>query len=148
MQGFTLLDEAYNHDVMGTLLAAGRYMSVEFSSDELLAVLNNIADITTERYAAYQCIYSYNVSSMFTDVRNNSVVVTLVEYNEHMVEGFRRYVYDSPALELRQGDRLDLGGGQGSATIAIVMVIGTIIIAAGIISAIRKRKRNHGTRYL
>jgi len=46
----------------------------------------------------------------------NKVVVNIVEYNDRMVDGFRRYVYDSPLIVFQQGGRIDLGGGHGNAT--------------------------------
>ena len=111
------LEDAYSHDTIGTLLEAGlRYELVEISHDELLAISDKISAITAERYLVYQCVYSYNLSFISTDIRNNWVVVALVEYNEHMIEGFKRYVYDSPVLMFRQGDRFCLGEGQGNAT--------------------------------
>ena len=110
------LEEAYNHDTLSILLETGlRYRYVDVSYDELAATVSDISTITFERYTLYGCIYSYNVSTIFTDMRNNRVVVTLIEYNDHMIEGFRRYVYDSPILVLRQGDRLYING-QGNAT--------------------------------
>jgi len=120
------LEEAYNHDTIGTFLEDGlRYRHVEVSYAELREAVFEISALTAERYTAYQCIYSYNVSSIFTDMFNNRVVVTLVEYNEHMIEGFRRYVYDSPILILRQGDRISLGG-YGNATFCYSDVDGSL----------------------
>jgi len=110
------LEEAYSHNVIGALLETGlRYRFVMYSYTELRITQFEISGIIGERFWAYQCIYSNNVSFIGADVLNNGVVVFLSEYNEQMINGFRRYVYDSSMLILRQG-RIDLGGGQGNAT--------------------------------
>jgi len=131
------LEEAYNHDVIGPLLKAGlRYRLVEFSFNELLRTSFEISGITGDRYTAYRCIYSSHVTFIFPDIFNNNVVVVLAGYNEQMIEGFRRYVFDSPMLTLRVGGQLGWGGGQGMRHIATMMWIGIIIAAIGIIIAI------------
>ena len=109
------LDEAREHDAIGVLLEEGlRYRIVDYSYTELRATQRAIDAIIGERFNASRsarCIYSHNVSSISAQVLINRVVVTLVEYNENMIAGFRRYVYDSPALIFRQGDHILLGGG-------------------------------------
>jgi len=133
-------EEAYNHDTVGALLGAGlRYELVEFSYDELLAVAHEISSITLQRYTAYGCRYSYNVTLIFPDIRNNNVTVRIVEYNEDMIEGFRRYIYDAPILVLQQSGRITLGGGQGSVPLTVMMWTGILIIVIGIATVIIKK---------
>ena len=111
------LEYAHNHDTIGTLLDAGlRYRYVEYSFEELQSIADNIADIATRRYTDEQCVYSYNVTLIFTDIFINRVVVYIVEYNDRMIEGFRRYISDSPTVVLQQSGRISIGGGSGNTT--------------------------------
>jgi len=99
------LEQAYNHEVIGDLLKAGeRYRLVEYSFVELFAVQDAINEIAFGQRD--WCMYSYNLAFVSAWVLTNRVVVSLVEYNEDMVAGFRRYVYDSPMLIFEQGDRI------------------------------------------
>jgi len=133
-------EEAYGHDTVGALLDEGlRYRLVDVSYDELLETLHAISAITATRYINYRCVYSYNMGSLFTDMMMNKVVVGLVEYNERMVDGFRRYVYDSPVIVIQQGGRSNLGGGHGGATFLIAIMIGAVILIIGMIVVIIKK---------
>ncbi|MCL2378648.1 MAG: S1 family peptidase [Defluviitaleaceae bacterium] len=117
------LECAYSHDTIGMLLHAGvNYRLVEFSHSDLFAVQETINEIISERFVVLDerhlrddwCIYANNVPFFFVNVMSNNVMVHLIEYNEDMIAGFRRYVYDSPMLAFGQGAWFTIGGGEQS----------------------------------
>jgi len=111
------LEYAHNHDTIGSLLDAGlRYRYVEYSFEELLSITDEIASTSSRRNDEQQCIYSYNVTLVFPDIFLNRVVVYIVEYNNQMIEGFKRYISDSPAVVLQQSGRITMGGDSENTT--------------------------------
>jgi len=107
------LENAYRHDVIGSLLENGaRYVLVDYSHADLLEVLGAVNDVVYEQRAVLRsnCIYSLNVSAISIDPRMNRVVVGIVEYNYSMISGFRRHLYDSPMLVFEQMGVIELGG--------------------------------------
>ena len=111
----------------------------------MAAVLYEISARAYERFAVYQCIFAYNLTLVAVDSFDNKVVVGIAQYNERMIEGFRRYVLDSPVLVFRQMGPFDLGGGQGSLVYGILILIGVVLVAVWIAVAImRRRTRRRG----
>ena len=103
------LDEAYRHDSMDMIFGSDiRHRLVEFSYAELLAVHEAIA-CNIHLLSLSGCVYSMNVSSGGVSSRANRVIIGLIEYNEDMIAGFRKHVYDSPMLifEQRNPIRID-----------------------------------------
>jgi len=117
----SMLNEAYSHDVIGVLLDDGvRYRVVDFSYGDLLSSTDVISATITERYTNERCIYSYNVSLIGPSALTNRIDIHLVIYDEDMIAGFRRYIYDSPALVFRQGNRISIVNYQGGATFCYI----------------------------
>lgn len=109
---------ALEHEGGALLIEAGvSYRFVEFSYAELLATSERIMDIRLERAVLSDdiCVYASNVTGTGIRTDLNMITVFLLEYNDDMIAGFKRYVYDSPMLMFRQLDFvLDLSGGQHS----------------------------------
>jgi len=104
------LERAYSHEAIGYLLGVGvNYRVVEFSNTELSEISDEIFDIVREK-ARNGCIYALNVSGVGTRVDIGAATIHLVEYNAHMIAGFRKYVYDSPLIVFEQLDRIIIEG--------------------------------------
>jgi len=144
------LEQARNHDSIGLLLEAGiQYMLVEFSYAELLeaqvAMWENSCD---ERIDAGRrrnrccnwCVHRSNMTWGYVCAANNRVVVGLYRYNEAMIAGFRRYVYDSPMIMFVQGNWMCLGGGSGSILPAGIGAVVLLAIVIGVAIVIKRRR--------
>jgi len=115
------LETAMAYDSGCPLLTEGiNYRFVEFSYAELHAAQHAVWDVRSERFVGLRelpmridelCIYSNNVSGSGIFTMRNRIVVGLVEYNEDMIAGFRRYVYDSPMIEFEHMGWIYLSGG-------------------------------------
>jgi len=135
------LEQAYRHDVIGSLLEDGaRYVLVEYSHTELLEVHRTVSDIIFEQRVILRsdCVYSNNVSSTSIDPLMNRVIIGIVEYNYDMISGFRRHLYDSPLMAFEQMDIMDLGGGYGSYNFVMIVLVGFLIMMIGVIIIMRK----------
>ena len=134
------LEEALNHDIIGPILTDGaQHVLVEYSYAELRELQRIVFDIISERRTSggrRNCRYAYNVSLGVVDIRYNRVTIGIVRYNEAMIAGFRRYVYDSPMIMFEQSGRISHGGGYGRFTfglmaltmLSIVVIVITVIV--------------------
>jgi len=128
--------------IIGLLLAATMVIALgfnvyatEFSLADLYATQAAINEIIEERFVPLVerrghdawCVYANNFSSSTVCEESGRVIVSLVEYNEDMIAGFRAYVYDSPMVVFIPGDGY-ASEGQRTANATIV----AIIILAGI----------------
>ena len=92
--------------------------SVEYSYADLYALQDTISDIIREGLVIISerplrddwCIYLNNAIFASANIMINRVVIRLYEYNEDMIAGFRRYVYDSPMLVFEHGPQIVWGG--------------------------------------
>ena len=129
-------EQAHRHDLIGPLLEAGaRYRHAEFSYAELLATQEAIWNSHESRYRLYGCIYAQNISGGYIAPHVNRVVIGIIDYNERMIAGFRRYVYDSPMVLFQQMGPFHLNG-RGSMPFATVILTGFLLITIGIATII------------
>jgi len=147
------LEEARAHVSIGPLLEAGvQYKLVEFSLAELFAEQSVVREARRERIVPTNqqrwwrlnwCRYANNATFEDICAANNRVAVRLHIYNDAMVAGFRRYVYDSPMIMFEQGSWICLGGGQGTIMFAVIgaAVLPAIAAAAVIVIVIKRRRR-------
>ena len=128
------LEQARNHVSIGRLLEAGvQYRLVEFSFAELLATQNRMWNV--ERHG---CRYMSNVTHGFPCATRNRAVIGLYRYNDAMIAGFRRYVYDSPMIAFEQGSWISLNG-QGSIWPMLAMVSSVFAIIAMFAILVKRR---------
>ena len=117
----------YSHEVLGFLLESDSrseigisYRFVTYSFAELDARAKGILDIVMERRSSERdgnpCIYALNVSGTGIRTDLNKVHVHLIEYNEEMITGFRKHVYDSDILLFNHLGAIVLGGGASSSS--------------------------------
>lgn len=135
------IEKALRHDSIGPLLEAGvQYRFVEFSLTQLQAMQASMWEGACEgnvtarqrRRCCNRCRYESNVTWGYICTTYNRVVVGLYRYNDSMIAGYRRYVYDSPMLMFEQGAWLSLSGGEGTLTLtvfggAILLVIVVVL---------------------
>jgi len=139
------LEQAKRHSSIGPLLEDGvQYRLVEFSYNALRELQHVISyrsvdevrvTLAERNWRNDWCVYRNNISSIGVMVMDNRVEVRLVHYNEDMVAGFRRYVYDSPMLYLRQGGWLFLGGEPRQATVMTMAVVVSVVIVVAFLLA-------------
>ena len=132
------LDEALAHDVFRERIDSGAYRFVEFSHAELLELMDALIPIIDERIEN-NCIYAKNISSWGARADINRVIIHLNDYNDEMIAGVRRYVYDSPMIVFMQRDFFRFGGESSPfmTIIPIFLMVGLTVIVIVLCSRIR-----------
>lgn len=131
--------EAQTQESVRILIDAGvSYRFVEFSYAELIAAHATIASITSAR-SQDGCRYSNNIGHGGNDARINRAVIGLIVYNEEMIAGFRRYVYDSPMITFEPSSWGQTDG-HINAPFAIAIAMGIFTIVCGIMFIPRIRR--------
>jgi len=81
---------------------------VEFSYSDLNEVFERLVETLNERNELAIsgrmsiCRYQQNITFASVDVQANRVLIGLEVYSEEMIEGFRRYIFDSPMIVFEQ----------------------------------------------
>lgn len=80
------------------------YKLAEFSYAELHEARDEYRILSDARLDV-NCVYALNVVGSGIDYMQNALLIRLEEYCERKIEGFRKYVFDSPMLIFEQGNR-------------------------------------------
>ncbi|MCL2404639.1 MAG: hypothetical protein FWC92_03720 [Defluviitaleaceae bacterium] len=139
------LEQARSHGSIGPLLEAGvQYRFVEFSLTELRAAQGTVWEAARERYIPRRqrlwwrnwCRYSNYIADRITFesvcYTRNRAIVGIYQYDEDMIAGFKRYVFDSPMIIFVPTGRFSLNG-SGPAwpgVVAMIVVLLAVFIRA------------------
>ena len=132
------LGEALAYDVFKERIDNGAYRFVQFSFAELRELMDALIPKIDERIAN-NCIYAKNISSWGAQATINRVIIFLNDYNDEMIAGVRRYVYDSPMIVFMQRDFFRFGGESSPfmTVIQIFLMVGLFVIVIALCSRIR-----------
>jgi len=148
----SMIDRAMEYSHIEFIMDLGvNYRLVEFSYGELRRTQTNISSIVNERTinlgtSEQWCVYACNAMAVTVCVINNHVIVRILEYNNQMIDGFKRYVYDSPLIRFKQGSRLYIGGPPAMNPFVIVMIF--MVACMFMVISILIFKRNRYLRWL
>jgi len=100
-------DRAYAQNILSNQLDSRvNYRFVEFSYNEMRSaveyILNSSRDMACADLRGDACVYARNVTGVGIRSSANEITVFLAIYNDYMIEGFRRYVFDSPMISFEQ----------------------------------------------
>ena len=149
-----LVDSAMEHDIIGVLIADGDYKLTQISQTQLAAVRARV-DTAISNAWRDGCVYASNVSMWGSGA--NQISVRLAVYSDEMIDGFRRYVYDSPLIEFSQADFLIIGGAPQyfweriPSWLLSVLVLGgvavgfvaSVVAVVVVVRRLVRRRRNH-----
>jgi len=136
--------------ISGLLDDGIRYRLVEYSYRQLSDTLQAVSDAINARThglshdSGMWCSYAGNRTILSVNVILNKLEIGLLDYNEVMIAGFRRYVYDSPMISFVQHDGFIFDMGR---RIPVTVLLSWIFIIAfvGIVVIFCIRMARHGS---